>query len=70
MLVLFAAGFIAWLGALTRINAMARAPLWTAPLHIVGAWLIGDILAEAARDVRSRTPTLWGGREYGLRAES
>ena len=70
VLVLFAAGFIAWLGALARINAMARAPLWTAPLHIIGAWLIGGILAEAARDVRSRTPTLWGGREYGLRAES
>lgn len=66
---LFAVALIAWLGPLVRLSAMARAPLWTAPLQIIGAWLIAGILAEAAKDVRSRTPTLWGGREYGLRAE-
>jgi hypothetical protein len=46
----------------------AHAPLWTAPLHIAGAWLTADLLAEAARDVRSQTPTRWGGREYDLRS--
>ena len=37
---------------------------WTAPLHLVGAWLTADLLSEAARDVRARAPTQWGGREY------
>ena len=60
---------VAWLGPLVRLSAMARAPQWTAPLHIIGAWLIAGILAEAAEDVRSRTPTQWGGREYELRAD-
>ncbi len=70
ILVLFVLALIAWLGALTRISAMGHAPQWTAPLHIVGAWLIADVLAEAAEDVRSRTPTKWGGREYNLHAET
>ena len=59
---------LVWAGALLRICATAHAPLWTAPLHIAGAWLTADLLAEAARDVRSQTPTRWGGREYDLRS--
>ncbi len=58
-----------WLAALGRITALSRAPWWTAPLHIVGAWLVADLMREAARDVRTRTPTQWGGREYDLRAD-
>ena len=57
-----------WLGALLRIATLSRAPAWTAPLHIVGAWLTGALLDEAASDLRSRTPTRWGGREYDLGA--
>jgi len=56
-----------WLGALVRISALAHAPRWTAPLHIVGAWLTANLLREAANDLRSRKPTRWGGREYDLR---
>jgi glycosyltransferase involved in cell wall biosynthesis len=55
-----------WLGALVRISSLAHAPRWTAPLHIVGAWLTADLLTEAAKDIRSRKPTRWGGREYEL----
>jgi chlorobactene glucosyltransferase len=55
-----------WLGTLLRITVLARAPVWIAPLHIVGAWLAARVLEEAANDVRSRTPTQWGGREYDL----
>jgi hypothetical protein len=40
--------------------------MWTAPLHIVGAWLVAGMLDEAATDIRSRTPTHWGGRKYDL----
>ena len=69
-LVLFAVAFITWLGALVRVSAMVRAPRWTAPMHIVGAWLMANVLAEAAEDIRSRRPTQWGGREYRLRGES
>jgi cellulose synthase/poly-beta-1,6-N-acetylglucosamine synthase-like glycosyltransferase len=58
---------LVWAGALVRIAMTAHAPLWTAPLHIAGAWLTADLLAEAARDVRAQTPTRWGGREYDLR---
>ena len=55
-----------WLCSLTRIVGVAKAPVWTAPLHIVGAWLTADLLGEAASDLRSRRPTHWGGREYDL----
>jgi hypothetical protein len=60
---------LVWLGALARITWLAHAPQWTAPLHIVGAWLTANVLGEAARDLRSRTPTQWGGREYNLGAD-
>jgi chlorobactene glucosyltransferase len=55
-----------WLGSLVRVAALSRAPAWTAPLHIAGAWLTANLLAEAASDLRSHTPTRWGGREYDL----
>jgi hypothetical protein len=57
---------LVWLGALLRIAVVARAPGWTAPLHVVGAWLIGKLLYEAADELRSRVPTQWGGRVYDL----
>ena len=58
-----------WLGALVRIVGVAQAPAWTAPLQIVGAWLTGGLLKQAAHDLRLRRPTQWGGREYDLGAE-
>jgi chlorobactene glucosyltransferase len=69
VLVLFAVAFFIWLGALARIGAIARAPLWAAPLNLVGAWLVANVFAEGARDVRSNKPTHWGGREYEMGAE-
>ncbi len=56
-----------WFGTLVRITVLARAPVWIAPLNIAGAWLTAGVLDEAASDVRSHTPTQWGGREYDLR---
>ena len=69
MIGLAVVALVVWLAALGRITALARAPWWTAPLHIVGAWLTADLMTEAARDLRTRTPTQWGGREYDLRAD-
>jgi chlorobactene glucosyltransferase len=66
LLALGVAAVVVWLGSLTRIVGVARAPAWTAPLHIVGAWLTADLLGEAASDLRSRRPTHWGGRKYDL----
>jgi chlorobactene glucosyltransferase len=57
---------LVWMGALLRIARVAHAPAWTAPLHIVGAWLTGGLLNEAADDLRSRVPMQWGGRVYDL----
>jgi hypothetical protein len=58
------AGVCAWLGVVTWMYKMSRAPLWAAPGHIVGSWVVSRILAEAARDLRKGTPTSWGGRSY------
>jgi len=60
---------LVWLGALVRVAAVAHAPAWTAPLHVIGAWHTGRLLNEAADDLRARRPVQWGGREYVLGAE-
>jgi chlorobactene glucosyltransferase len=69
VLALWLAALLIWIGTLARLCALARAPAWIAPLHIIGAWLTANLLGEAARDLHSRTPTHWGGREYDLRAD-
>jgi len=68
LLTLWPIALLLWLGALVRISSLAHAPRWTAPLHIVGAWLTANLLSEAAHDLRSRKPTRWGGREYDMLA--
>jgi len=55
---------VLWLGALLRMTWFAHAPLWTAPLHVVGAWLVASILSEARADIIHRRATTWGGREF------
>jgi glycosyltransferase involved in cell wall biosynthesis len=70
LLSLWPVALLLWVGALLRISTLSRAPRWTAPLHIVGAWLTADLLSEAARDVRLREPTRWGGREYVRREKA
>jgi glycosyltransferase involved in cell wall biosynthesis len=69
LLALWGVALLLWMGALARICAASRAPTWTAPLHIVGAWLTANLLGEAANDLRSRRCTRWGGREYDFREE-
>jgi chlorobactene glucosyltransferase len=66
LVALWAVATTVWLGTLVRIALVSQAPVWIAPFHIVGAWLIAGVLDEAATDIRSRTPTHWGGREYDL----
>jgi GT2 family glycosyltransferase len=65
----WAVGMVVWLGTVVRLAQVAHAPVWTAPLHIIGAWQTGTLLNEAADDLRSRRLTHWGGREYDLGAE-
>ncbi len=50
-----------FVGATYRIG---RVPLWALPGSIVGSWLVGRVLAEAARDLERGVPTVWAGREY------
>src|SRR5262249_21164949 len=66
LVVLWALAMTIWLGTLMRIVRLSRAPVWIAPFHIVGAWLVAGVLDESAADVRSSTPMQWGGREYDL----
>ncbi|MEO8739912.1 MAG: glycosyltransferase [Casimicrobiaceae bacterium] len=66
LLLLALAGTLLWLGAQLRVSSLAHAPAWTTPLHIIGAWLTGGMLSEAAGDLRSQKPISWGGREYAL----
>jgi len=69
MLGLSMLALLSWAAALIRLTMVARAPIWTAVLHIVGAWLTANVLDEAASDLRSRKPTSWGGREYDFHAD-
>jgi len=66
LLGLWSVATLVWLGPLVRIAAVAHAPSWTGPLHVIGAWLTGSLLKEAADDVRSKRPMQWGGREYDV----
>ncbi|MDX2118901.1 MAG: glycosyltransferase family 2 protein [Planctomycetota bacterium] len=64
LLAMSTAALLLWLGALLRIAAIGHAPLWTGPLHAIGAWLVADILREAHHDLVHGKPTTWGGREF------
>ncbi len=59
-----------WLIGCGTIVRAGRAPLWTIPLQMVGAWFVGGILAEGAHDLANGRPTRWGGREYVLEDRS
>jgi len=64
-----AIALLLWLAVLLRIARIAHAPAWTAPLHLIGSWLTGGLLDEAADDLRRNRPTRWGGRDYDLSAD-
>lgn len=53
-----------WLAVVLGCYRMQRVPLWAAPAYPLGAWRVASIIAEAAGDLRRRTPTSWAGREY------
>jgi chlorobactene glucosyltransferase len=53
-----------YLAALLWSYRIARVPLIWTLLYPLGAWQTGTILHAAAADLRSGTPTRWGGREY------
>lgn len=57
-------GFGAWLLVVGWSYLLGRTPVWATPGFAVGAWLTGGILAEAARDLESKAPTVWGGIAY------
>lgn len=57
-------GIGAMLAAVAASQRLARAPAWTCVLYPLGAWLVGGILARAARDVGANRPIVWGGRRY------
>lgn len=52
--------------AIIWVYAMQGAPVYLAALYPIGAWIVSDILAEAAADLQRGTPTRWAGREYNL----
>lgn len=51
-------------GAIILAYTIGRAPLWGALLYPVGAWLTGNILVRAAKDLEQNRPTEWGGKLY------
>lgn len=61
---------LTWGGALTQVASLSGAPIWTVPLHMVGAWMTAQLLDEAAADLRNSKPTQWGGRDYDVSAET
>lgn len=60
---------LTWGGALAQVASLSGAPIWSAPLHMAGAWMTAQLLDEAAEDLRNSKPTQWGGRDYDVSAE-
>lgn len=59
-----ASSLIVFYAAILLAYALGRAPLWGAILYPVGAWLTGNILIQAAKDLEQDRPTEWGGKLY------
>jgi len=53
-----------WLAVMLTIYRVGRAPLWAAPSTVVGFWLVGSLMRQAARDYELGKPVIWGGKEY------
>lgn len=53
-----------WAAGLAAVYASGGFPVWAAPLHPVGAWLVSRVMLDAARDLDEGTPTEWGGKSY------
>lgn len=57
-------GSVIWLAVVIAIYRIGRAPVWAAPSTIVGFWIVGSLMRQAARDYETGTPVVWGGKEY------
>ncbi len=57
-------GRVMFLSAMGLVYAMQHAPRGAVRWYPMGAWRIGSIMLEAAKDLREGTPTQWGGRAY------
>lgn len=51
---------------LAALYRLGRTPLWAVPGFIAGAWLVGGLLAGAARKLRRGHAIEWGGRTYAV----
>lgn len=58
------AGLAPFLLAMGRVHAMANSPRTAALAAPLGALLVGGVLFEAARELSTGRPTIWGGRAY------
>jgi glycosyltransferase involved in cell wall biosynthesis len=63
-LVISSAALAVWLLVIGATYRLARVPLVAAPASVVGAWLGGRILLQAAADLRKGRSVQWGGRDY------
>lgn len=59
-----AASMLAFLAASAVVCAGGRTPLIAAPAMVVGHWMVGGLLLDAARILAENKPVKWGGREY------
>jgi cellulose synthase/poly-beta-1,6-N-acetylglucosamine synthase-like glycosyltransferase len=58
------AALATWAAVIAAGYRMARTPLWCVLAYPAGAWAVGSILHEAARDLEAGRGTEWGGRTY------
>lgn len=58
-----------WFIGLITVYRLSHAPVRDVPMSIVGALLTGRIFWNAASDLATGRPTLWGGRSYVRKAE-
>jgi glycosyltransferase involved in cell wall biosynthesis len=63
-LMLAALGLLAWSILMAAVYRTSRIPAHLFPTAIAGCWIVADLLSEAARELETRTPVRWGGREY------
>lgn len=64
-----ALALVSWFVGLIVVYRMSHAPVRDVPMSIVGALLTGRIFWQAASDLATGRPTLWGGRSYVRKAE-
>ncbi|MEL7473904.1 MAG: glycosyltransferase family 2 protein [Planctomycetota bacterium] len=53
-----------WAIGVGTVYRLGGYPVSLTPGHVVGAWLVGGLLKDAARDLREGNPVRWGGRRY------